>query len=1059
MNLTKIAIKRPAMMSMIIMVFVVLGLYTYNKMGVELFPAVNFPAVYVVTSYPGAGAEEIETQVTKPIEDQLASLSKLKKISSQASEGFTFTSLEFEMSADADQSAMDVQKKVDMVKGQLPEDAGDPVVYKFNMNDQPVLVMALQSHRPLYETKKIAEDMIKDRLQRIGGVADVSVVGGEKREIAISIDRAKLSGYSLSINQVINRLRAENLNQPSGRLDRPEAEYNVRVLGEFKNLEDIRNLDIPLGNGSTIPLSAVAEVTDGHQELREYSRVNGVSAVSMMVFKQSDASVVEVGERVKKEIVNIQKELPKDVKIIVSRDTSEFIRASLNDTRNSIIEGILTTALALYFFLREWRSTVIVALAIPTSLLAALMMMFFSGFTFNMLSLMGLALCIGILVDDSIVVLENIHRHLKMGKDPADAALDGRMEIGMAAVAITLSDVVVFTPIAFMQGMIGQFFRQFGLTVVFATLFSLFVSFTLTPMLASKLFRKDNGNGGSGSAIPHDETTASGRKSLMGLLWKRTAPWGKKVKDHYISLLQWSLGHRKTVLVTVIVLFLASLTLPALNIIGAEQMPKSDQGELSVSLELPIGTPIGKTDAALLKVENYIKTIPEIKYYHTTLGSAGGMGASSAGSHLGRIGIQLYGKKERSRTIWEVGDQIRKWGAGFVEGKVTVSEADNMGPPGGDIQIEVTGPSTEKIVDLADRVKTVVTGIPGAQDVDTDWRLGQPEIQVKIDRRRAASMGLAVDEVARSVRASLNGTVAGKYREGNDETDIMVRVSGLNKSDIEDIKTLPITTMSGAVVQLQQLAEVGPGSGPTQIKRIGRQRAITVNGNLRGRALNEFVQEAKAKVDTIRLEPGYHINFTGQAEGMQETFADLISALVLSIVLVYMVLVMLYESFMTPFIRMMALPLGVVGAFLALAITGNSLNLFSMIGLIMMDGLVAKNGTLLIDYTHTLMERGLSLREALMEAGRTILRPIVMTTTTMIFGMLPTALALGEGAETRSGMAWVLIGGLTTSTLFTLIVIPVTYTIIDDYKHKIGGFLKRKFKKKPVELPASNQPS
>lgn len=1050
MNLTKIAIKRPAMMSMIIMVFVVLGLYTYNKMGVELFPDVNFPAVYVVTTYPGAGAEEIETQVTKPIEDQLASLAKLKRMTSQASEGFTFTSLEFDMTADADQSALDVQKKVDMVKGQLPEDANSPVVYKFNMNDQPVLIMALQSKRPLYETKKIAEDVIKDRLQRLGGVADVTVVGGQQREITVSIDRAKLSGYGLSISQVINRLRAENLNQPSGRLDRPEAEYNVRVLGEFKSLDDIRNLDIPLGNGSTVPLSAIATVKDGYQELREYSRVNGVSAVSLMVFKQSDASVVEVGETVKKELANIQKELPDDVKIIVSQDSSEFIRASLNDTRNSIIEGILTTALALYLFLREWRSTVIVALAIPTSLLAALMMMFFAGFTFNMLSLMGLALCIGILVDDSIVVLENIHRHLKMGKDPADAALDGRMEIGMAAVAITLSDVVVFTPIAFMQGMVGQFFRQFGLTVVFATLFSLFVSFTLTPMMAAKLFKKENGGSGSaeGSNGNGDGTnTMSGRKSLFGWLWKRTGPLGRKLKDRYIRLLNWSLCHRKRVLLIVLLLFLASLCLPAFGIIGAEQMPKLDQGSLNVSLELPVGTPIGKTDAALKSMEKYIKTIPEVKYYHTSLGSSGGMGSASSGSNLGRIGLQLYDKKDRKRTVWEVGDQIRKWGDGFVGGKITVSEADNMGPPGSDIQIEVSGPDTDKIVALANQVKKVVSGIRGATDIDTDWRIGQPEVQVRINRRKAADMGLAVDEVARAVRASLNGDVAGKYREGNDETDIVVRVDGLNKSDINDVRTLPIATMTGNIVQLQQVADIGIGSGPTQINRIGRQRAITVKGNLRGRTLNEFTQEAKAKVAAIQLPPGYHINFGGQAESMQETFADLISAMVLSIVLVYMVLVMLYESFLTPFIRMMALPLGIVGAFVALAVTRNSLNLFSMIGLIMMDGLVAKNGTLLIDYTHTLMERGLSLREALQEAGKTRLRPIIMTTTTMIFGMLPTALALGEGAESRSGMAWVLIGGLMTSTLFTLIIIPVIYTIIDDYKHKLGAFFKRRLKK------------
>lgn len=1042
MNLTQIAIKRPAMMTMIIMLFVVLGLYTYGKMGVELYPEVNIPYVAVVTQYPGAGAEEIETQVTKPIEDGLASLSHLKGTMSQASEGFTYTVLEFDMTADADQAAMDVQKKVDMIKGSLPDDASDPVVYKQNMNDMPVLVMALQSPRPLYDTKKIAEDVIKDRLQKIGGVADVSVVGGQEREVLISIDPSKLAGYGISINQITNRLKAENLNQPSGRLDRPESEYNVRVLGEFKSLDEIRNLEIPFGAGQTIPLSAVATVTDGYKELRQYSRVNGVNAVSLMVFKQSDASVVEVGEAVKKEIDKLQKELPSDTKIVISRDTSEFIRSSLNGTRNTIIEGIITTALALYIFLREWRSTIIVALAIPTSLLAAMMLMFFSDFSFNMMSLMGLSLCIGILVDDSIVVLENIFRHLKMGKDPKTAALDGRMEIGMAAIAITLSDVVVFAPIAFMQGMIGQFFRQFGLTVVFATLFSLFISFTLTPMLASRLLKKQD---------PEAEKLKEAKKS------SRFSGSLDKLKDKYIGVLKWSLGHRKTVLLIVLVAFVASLFLPALGFIGAEQMPKTDSGEMNVNLEMPIGTPIAKTDAVLKEMENYVKTVPEIKYYHTTLGSTGGMGGTSSGSHIGQIGIMLVEKSERKKDMWQVGDEIRKWAKDFRAGKVTVSESDNMGPGGRDISVEISGPNIEKLIAYADEVKGALAKVPGASDLDTNWRLGQPELQVKIDRRRASDIGLSVNEIASALRASLNGDTAGKYKNNDDDIDMTVSLQGLNKADIESIKNLSLTTATGNVVQLQQVADISYGSGPTQINRIDRERSITVEGNLRDRNLNEFLTEAQAKIDQLKVEPGYDIKFTGQAEGMEETFIDLISALILSIVLVYMVLVMLYESFSTPFIRMVALPLGVVGAFTALALTGNTLNLFSMIGLIMMDGLVAKNGTLLIDYTNTLRERGMNLRDALIEAGRTRLRPILMTTITMIFGMLPAALAVGEGAEIRTGMSWVLIGGLLSSTIFTLIIIPVVYTIIDDYKLKIGNFFRRKFRKKEVSVETKKE--
>jgi HAE1 family hydrophobic/amphiphilic exporter-1 len=1025
LHITELAIKRPKMMSMIIMVFVILGFYTYGRIGVELFPAVNTPYVSVRVSYPGAGAEEIEGQVIKPIEDSLASLSGVKRLTSTASSGSGSVSLEFELTADANQAAMDVQKKVDAIKGRLPAGVSEPIVNKADMNDMPILTLGLNGERSPYELYTLANDVVKDRLQRVPGVTQVSIVGGQQREIQISLDRSKLEGFGLSINQVITRLKTENLNDPSGRLDRPETEYNVRVLGEYRSIKEINDIQIPTTSGYGVPLREIATVKDGFVEIRQLSRLNGIPAVGMQINKNSDASVVEVANGIKKELASITKDLPPDCKLIISNDSADFVQKSLNGTVSSIIEGILVTGLVLFLFLRKWRSTVIVMLAIPTSLLATVMMMYFMGFTFNMMSLMGLALCIGILVDDSIVVLENIDRHLRMGKTPWQAALEGRSEIGMAAVAITLSDIVVFAPIAFMGGMIGQMFRQFGLTVVFATLFSLFISFTLTPMLASLLFKQIG-----------TETAAPSRPSIFDGLWRRTIPLGAKVKNKYVRLLAWSMSHRKMVLTISGLAFLLSLTLIPLGLIGTEFTPKTDQGALSISLELPVGTPITTTDAALKQLEKYVGEIPEIQFYQSSLGSGGR--ASSSGSNTGRIGIRLVPKNEREKTVWQVADTIRLWSRDFKEGKLMVSVSDSMGPGGGGgsaVSIIVAGKDTDNLAKLTDEIKAVVEQTSGSADVNTNWNLGQPEIQIHPNRQRIAYYGLSLNDLTRTLRTAINGETAGVFREGDKETDIMVSLSGADKMDINNLQNLTVTG-SGGLATVGQLATVDFGSGPTTIRRVDRQRSITITANVKNRPLGEFMSEVKANIAQVNLPNGFSITYGGQDQSMRESYADLFSALALSIVLVYMILIMLYESFSTPLIRMLSLPLGIVGALSALALFRFNINVFSLIGIIMLDGLVAKNGTLLIDYTHTLMDRGRTLREALVEAGTTRLKPIIMTTMTMIAGMMPTALALTEGAEMRSGMAWVIIGGLFTSTVFTLFVIPVVYTILDDWQTK-----------------------
>ncbi|MBC9785179.1 efflux RND transporter permease subunit [Heliobacterium chlorum] len=1038
MRLTEFAVKRPVAMTMIVLMFVVLGLYSYRMLGVDLYPNVNIPYVTVSVSYPGAGAEEVEKQVVKPIESSVASISKIKSTMSQASEGFGFVVVEFELSANADQAAIDVQKKVDSIKGQLPEDAKDPVVVKMDMNSAPVITLSVVSPRPIEETYDLVDNILKDRLLKVGGVTDVSLVGGKKRQLQVQIDKAKLEGYGLSVNTVVNRLDKENLNQPSGRLDRPDLEYNVRVMGEFKSVKEVEEIQIPLADGHSIPLKNIAVVKDDYEEMRTFSRLNGQDSIAVAIFKQSDASIVDVGDAVKKALPAIEKDLPPDVEVHIARDFSQYVHLSLNGTRWSILEGILTTAFALFIFLREWRSMLTVIIAIPTSLISTLMGMYFAGFTFNMMSLMGMALCIGILVDDSIVVLENIHRHRDMGKGTVEAVLEGRSEIGMAAIAITLSDVVVFAPIAFMGGMIGQFFRQFGLTVVIATLFSLFVSFTLTPMLASRFYMEEDPETKQLKAKKRQASMLGWvlRKiePLSNRFWSLTERVGDRSSSDYMKALAWALKHRKTVIAAALAAVIASFTLIPLGLVGFEFMPKSDQGELTINLEMANGTPVATTDQAVKEIEAYLKTIPEIKYFQSSIGTSGG-GASAVGSNKANIGIQLYPKAERSRTMWQIGDELRVFAKKFTKGDIRVLESESGGgPPGTAIQLEVSGPDYDRLLTLADQVKTIAKETPGAIEVDSNFRFGQPEVQITIDRARASTYGLTVDDISRTLRASLNGDVATAYRTGDDDVDVLVRLNGVNKASVDELKRITVTTSSGQLVPIGLIADVKKGSGPTEIHRIDRQRTITISGNLKkGTAQSAFNSELNKRLEQLKLPPGYSIKQAGSTQDMEETGVQLISAFLLSITLVYMVLAILYESYVTPMIRMMSLPLGLIGALIALAVTGKTINLFSGIGIIMMDGLVAKNGTLLIDYTNTLVERGKPLREALVEAGKTRLRPIMMTTFTMIFGMLPVAAAVTEGTEVRSGMAVVLIGGLITSTVFTLVVIPVFYTLIDDF--------------------------
>lgn len=1030
MNITKFSIERPIGITMIVLLFVVLGLYSFHRIGVELLPALNTPYVTVSVNYPGAGVEAIEQQVIKPLEDSLSSVSNLKRMTAMARPERAMIILEFEFYANADYASIDATKRVNAVRGRLPDGVDEPVVVKRDINATPILEIAVTSKYPLSDIYAKANNIFKERLERGDGVSEVELYGGRDKEIAIDVNKDKLTFYNLSLSQIIDKVRSENVMVPSGSVYTDKTQTDVRLTAQYANADEIKHLQVTNSNGVSIPLTEIASIKEQDSRATRYGRVNGQDAISLQVYKNSDANLVNTSKSALAQLETLKKEYP-DYQFVVVTDSAQFVNNSLKNTLGTLIEGLITTGLVLYLFLRGWKSTLAVMIAIPTSMIATFLAMYAAGFTFNMMSLMGMALCVGILVDDSIVVLENIHRHLHMGKAAKVAAEEGRNEIGMAAIAITLCDVVVFLPIAFMTGMTGQFFRQFGLTIVFATLFSLFVSFTLTPMLASKFFK-------NGVGEPH------------GRIWDIVNKVEAGMVGRYEKMLLWSLANARKVVVTVLVVFLAAVSLIPTGIIGAEYMPRTDESSFRVSVELPVGQNIDQADAVTAKLEAYLLTIPEVENCLASVGTPTGNSAS--------ITVQLVDRKDRNRSVWQITDEVRNFARQKIaNATVRVSEtqssvagvsggAGSGGPPGA-LQIELLGQNLDALIASSNRVQAILAQTAGIKDVRSSYTEGMPEIQLTVDREKLKFYNTTVAEVNNSFAAAVAGQKAGVLANNpnNDglDTDIVVRLAGSDGFKVSDIRSVPIGAGDHRIL-LGDVAKISEGVGPVMIRRVDKQRAINLTANITDRPLNEVLVELEQKLTPEQLGNNITYRFTGQASQMDETFSEMTKALLLSLVLVYMLLAVLYESYKTPFIRMFSLPLGFIGSLFFLLITNNTINLYSLVGVLVMDGLVAKNGTLLLDYTLTLMEKGMSARQAIIEAGKTRLKPIVMTTVTMVTGMLPTALSMTEGSETRVSMAWVLIGGLLSSTVFTLIVIPIIFLFFESHPMNLA-FLKRGF--------------
>ncbi len=1035
MKLTKISIERPLTILMAILALIIMGLRGYSMMTVDRFPKTDIPMVSIVTNYSGASATDIEEEVVKPIEDEVAGISGVDTINSTAQEGSANTRIEFLDSVDTGQAASDVERAVSTVKGSLPKDADEPTVIKANTQAMPIMNIVLSSDgsRSLTELYSEANDNIKARLLAVPGVASVSVTGGQEVEIQVQVDPIKMAAYHLSFQDIANTLEAENVSTPVGSVSVDTSRLSVRSIGRFKSLEDIENLVVS-ASGQQIRMKDVANVEETHKDIEEILRLNGQETVGLSITKQSDANSVSTADGVKRALETVRRSLPEGMTLTVVTDDTDFTRQSVEAVQTDLILAVFITGAVLLCFLHVLRSTVIVLLAVPTSLITTFLVMWGLGFSLNTLTLLALALTIGILVDDSIVVLENIFTHLNRGEPPNEAALNGRSEIGLAAIAITLTDIVVYVPVAFTTGMVGMLFRQYGITIAVATFCSLMVSFTLTPMLASLwLKREPEHHGGPGSKLI--------------ALWDRS--YGA-LANFYAGILDWGLYHRPLVLLVAMLAMAGAVAFIPLRWIGTEFAPSSDDGKISGSLLMAAGTSLQGTNQAMLQIEEILKSIPEVKDVLAQVGSSGsggGIGSSNSGVGSGSLTIKLVDRKLRQRTIWEVVNEIRAKVQDIPSAGVQLSTSTGLGGGGGGmagLQVQVKGPEMATLIDLAKKVEEVMRTVPGVVDVQNAEAEGSPEWQINLDRQRMKDLNITSAEVGNALRTAMSGSkVSTLQREGRTELDITLIADEQARQQTDEIERMPLKfSKGGNAITIGQIGQLVKSTSASQIKRVNRQRTLTVTGNVMGRALGDVNDDIMAAIHKqIQVPTDYTVGLSGMAAQQTTAFSSLYSALMLSIVLMYMLMVALFESFMQPLAIMFSLPVAMVGAFGGLFLTGNTLNIFSLLGIIMLIGLVTKNAILLVDFTDVLRKGGMPRHQALVQAGRMRLRPILMTTAAMVCAMIPFVLKLEAGSESRAPLAAVVIGGTITSTLLTLVLVPTVYTYLDS----IESFVRRKF--------------
>lgn len=1025
MFLSDLSIKRPVFATVLMLALLVLGIFSYRRLSIDLMPDIEIPVVSISIIYPGASSEAVEREVTKIVEEAVNPIPGVRHIQSTSKEGLSFVFVEFELETKLSEAMEDVRTKISGIRRDLPKSIEEPLIQKFDIGGFPVVSISLSSEdiSPI-ELTKIAERKIKRRIESLPGVGKVKIVGGFNREVQIEVDPRKLENLGIGVNEVIAGLSSENINFSLGSLKTEAQQIPLRIMGKPKSPEEYGSMVITSRAGYPIKLSEIGNVVDGIEEQKSVAYVNGKPAVVLDVLKQSKANTVDLANAVKKEVEDLKKVLPPNLKLEIVLDYSKFIIESILDVQETIIIGAILTVIIVFLFLNSWRSTVITGLTLPVSIISSFIIMYFLGMTLNIMTLMALSLAVGLLIDDAIVVRENIVRHMERGKDHYNAAKDGTSEIGLAVMATTFSILAVFIPIAFMKGIVGRFFFHFGLTIAFAVSVSLLVAFTLDPMLSSRWY---------------DPTIArKGKRKFINKLLDKFGEWFENLAEKYKNAIKISLKRRKmAIFVTFIAFVLGGFIF---FLLPSEFIPSVDREEFIIGFKTAPSASIENTKEHLFEVLKHLEKFKEITLTYAAIGAGEGDTVRE-----GRIVVKLLDKSKRKKTqkelMSEVREELKK-----VPG-ITLSIMESSGHLEKPFQMSLKGDDLEKLKNYGKDLKRILESTPGFEDIDVSMEYDLPEYKLKVDRERAHSLGVSSGEIANILNVLIEGQETTTYEDEEGEAvNLRVRLPKDLRRDIEQIKNIKISRIGeGGVnlIPLNQLVDIEVGSSPSDIPRKDMSREVQVNANLDNLPLGKAAQIAMKKAKDLNMEPGYKASMAGDTERMMESFGYLFEALILSIIFVFLILSAQFESFLNPLSIMFSLPLSIIGMSLMLFIVGDTISIMSLIGLILLMGLVTKNAILLVDFTNNMRRKGMSRTDALAEAGRIRLRPIVMTTLAMIFGMLPLALELGKGAEMRAPMARAVIGGLLTSTFLTLFVVPIVYTVLEDLVLKIKNIFKR----------------
>ncbi|MFN0200599.1 MAG: efflux RND transporter permease subunit [Bacteroidia bacterium] len=1028
MTLTELAIKRPSLIVVLFSVLGLMGWLSYNALSYELLPSFSAPILSVSTVYPGASPAEIENTVSKVVEEATASLEGIKRISATSFESLSLIIIELNTGVDVNLAQQDCQRKLNQIAPLLPKNAKPPVIGKISSSDFPVMRMSASSSLEPTTFYQMMKDEIKPQIASIKGVAEVTLVGGEEKTIKVNINRNAMESRRVSILQVMNAVGNANLDFPTGKVKTDESQIRVRLAGKFTSLDDLRNLQVAqFPDGSKVKLGEIAEIVEGTKDASTINRIDGNPSIGINIKKQTDANGVEVSKGVLEKLVLLEQRYAKDnVKLTVAADASEFTIEAADAVKHDLLLAVMLVALVILVFLHSLKDSFIVMVAIPASFIVTFIAFYLFGFTLNLMTLLGLTLVVGILVDDSIVVLENIHRHLHLGKEPRTAALDGRNEIGFTALSITLVDVVVFLPLALSNaGVISDILRQFSWTIVISTLLSLFVSFTVTPLLASRI-------------------------SKLQELSKKTA-WGRinlwieeqitNLAEWYGRRLVWGLNNKAVVLLGSLGLLIFSFALAGMGLIGSEFVSKGDRGEAIVYIELDKTVTLEQTNRASFKAEQILQGVPEIARVIASVGgSSSSMDFTGGSQYKSEITVKMVPLDKRKESTNEIIDRAKKEIAlALPTAKVTAATVGIMG--GADqapIQMIMSNENQDTLMAVSDRIKDMVKAIPGTSDVELSVQAGMPEVKIELDEEKLAAFGLNVAIVGGTLQTSFAGNTDSKYRKGTTEYDISLALDNFNRKNVEDVKNISFFNQQGQKIALSQFAKVTASSGPSALQRTDRRSSITLKSQLLGRDAGSVSAELVKNLGKMKLS-GVEYFFIGDVEEQKRSFGAIGQAFLISIILVYLIMVALYDSYIYPFVVLFAIPVALIGSLFIMALTMSNFSIFTLLGMMVMNGLVCKNSILIVDFANKLKEEGYSSFDALVESGKERLRPILMTTLAMVLGMLPVALAKGAGADWKNGLAWALIGGLSSSMLLTLFVVPAVYLIVDNVKARWAG--------------------